>query len=159
MIVRMLAPFAALATLAAGPVDKMATFDGYALGMTVAQAEGVSPNRKAFDCGRLMTSRCIVYERRLGTLVGVVTIEFSLDDRRIDRIEIAPRGVGQGGASCETAWHGLVDFLSETFGTPQSREGNTVRWRMDAVAVTATVLQQQGEFCDVAAALTSIGPS
>lgn len=149
---------AAIAALAA-PAPEAAgrsALDGYSFGMTVAQAQSVPPNRKAFECGRLMTSRCIVYERRLGTIAGTVTIQFSLDDRRIDRIEITPRDAGKrGGTSCEAAWTGLVSFLSETYGAPQAREGNTVHWRADAVAVTATVLQEEDEFCDVTAALTS----
>jgi hypothetical protein len=148
----------AMATLAVAPSGTAggSAFDGYTFGMTVAQAESVPPKRKAFECGRLMTSRCIVYQRRMGTLDGTVTIEFSLDDRRIDRIEISPRAVGdRGGTSCDGAWTGLVAFLSDTYGAPQSREGNTVHWRSDATAVTATVLQEEDEFCDVAAALTS----
>ncbi len=150
----------AIATLAVAPSGAPggSAFDGYTFGMTVAQAESVPPKRKAFECGRLMTSRCIVYQRRLGTLDGTVTIQFSLDDRRIDRIEISPRAVGdRGGTTCDAAWTGLVAFLNAAYGVPQSREGNTVRWRTDAAAVTATVLQEQDEFCDVAAALTSAG--
>ena len=150
----------AIATLAIAPSGAAgdSAFDGYSFGMTIAQAEGVPPTRKAFECGRLMTSRCIVYQRRLGTLDGTVTIQFSLDDRRINRIEISPRAVGnRGGTSCDAAWSGLVAFLKDLYGPPQSQEGNTVHWRTDNAAVTATVLQEADEFCDVAAALTSAG--
>jgi hypothetical protein len=149
---------AAIATLAVASSGAAgaSTFDGYAFGMTIAQAEGVAPKRKTFECGRLMTSRCIVYRRRLGTLDGTVTIQFSLDEHRIDRIEMSPIAMsGRGGKSCDAAWSGLVAFLKDVYGPPQSQEGNTVYWRADNTAVTATVLQEEGEFCDVAAALTS----
>ncbi len=149
---------ALLLIVAAASAESDATpaFDGYALGMTVAQAEGVSPNRKTFECGKLMTSRCIVYERRLGQIAATVTVQFALDDRRINQIEIVPKDSGHyGGASCETAWAGLVSALTVIYGEPQSREGNTVRWSTSAMTLTATVLQEEEEFCDVAASLTA----
>jgi hypothetical protein len=147
---------ATLATTADATPQLEPTFDGYALGMTVAQAEAVSPNRKSFECGKLMTSRCIVYARRLGQVAATVTVQFALDDRRINQIEIVPQDSGRyGGASCETAWSGLIAALSRTYGEPQSREGNTVRWRLADVTLTATVLQEENEFCDVAASLTA----
>jgi len=132
----------------------IAGFDGYTFGMTVTQAESVAPSRKAFECGRLMTSRCIVYKRQLGTLSGTVAIEFSLDEGRVDRVEMVPR-VGAGKASCDAAWTGLVGFLTTTYGAPETNEGNTRNWRAGTLAVTATVVQGDDDFCDVAASLTS----
>ena len=147
--------FMAIAVADAAP-NPQPSFDGYALGMTIAEAEAVPPSRKTFDCGRLMTSRCIVYERRLGQIAATVTVQFALDDRRINQIEIVPKDKGErGGSACEAAWTGLVAALSDTYGEPQTREGNTVRWRTGAMTLTATVLQEEDEFCDVAASLTS----
>jgi hypothetical protein len=143
---------AAICVASARAAD-IASFDGYAFGMTVIQAESVAPARKTFECGRLMTSRCIVYKRQLGTLSGTVAIEFSLDERRIERVEIVPR-VDAGKASCDAAWTGLVGFLTSTYGTPETNEGNTRNWRAGPLAVTATVVQGDDDFCDVAAALT-----
>jgi len=133
-------------------------FDGYVLGMSVSEAEAVAPGRKSLECAKLMTSRCIVYERRLGQIAAIVTIHFALDDRRVDQIEITPKDSGPyGGASCEAAWSGLNTSLTATYGEPQSREGNTVRWRSGTMALTATVLQEEDEYCDVAASLTAAG--
>jgi hypothetical protein len=147
---------AALAITADATPQPEPAFDGYALGMTVAQAEAVSPKRKSFECGKLMTSRCIVYERRLGQVAATVTVQFALDDRRINQIEIVPQDSGRhGGASCETAWSGLIAALSRTYGEPQSRVGNTVRWRLADATLTATVLQEEGTFCDVSASLVA----
>jgi len=144
-----------VAALAAGaPKPPPAVFDGYAFGMTVAQAEAVAPNRKSFECGRLMTSRCIVYERRIGALPARVTVQFSLEETRVDRVEIAPRAAD---SSCDAVWNGLLGFLAATYGEPKSREGNTMRWRTAGVAATATVLKSEDEPCDIVAALTMAG--
>jgi hypothetical protein len=150
-------PALALLALAAAAQDPPppAAFDGYALGMTIAEAEAVAPGRHSFACAKLMTSRCIVYDRRLGALSAKVTVQFALDDRRINQIQILPTESGEhGGTSCERAWSGLVSALAATYGEPQAREGNTARWRTASMALTATVLQEEDEFCDVSASLT-----
>lgn len=153
LIALLIAALAATTDAASHPEP---TFDGYALGMTVAQAEAVSPNRRSFECGKLMTSRCIVYERRMDQVAATVTVQFALDDRRLNQIEIVPKDSGRyGGKSCEAGWSGIVSGLTSIYGEPQSREGNTVRWHVAAVTVTATVLQEEDEFCDVAAAFTA----
>ena len=148
-----------IAALAAAPASApdFQTFDGYAFGMTIAQAESVVPHRRTFECGRLMTSRCIVYKRQLAGFVGTVTIQFSLDGRRIDRIEIAPHFADQiASTSCDTMWKGVVSFLAATYGAAESSEGNTLRWQPGrAVAVTATVIQGDDGFCEVTAAFTA----
>ena len=147
-----------LAAATSTAAEPAASFDGYALGMTVAEAEAVPPGRRGFECGKLMTSRCIVYDRRIGQTAATITVHFALDDRRINQVEIVPKDSGRsGGTSCEAAWSSLVSGLTVIYGPPQSREGNTVRWRTSKMALTATVLQQQDEdaFCDVAASLTS----
>jgi len=156
----MLQTFVVLAASAAvAAAETPPTFDGYALGMTIGEAEAISPARKSLECAKLMTSRCIVYERRIGSVTATVTVHFALDDRRIDQIEIAPKDSGAyGGASCQAAWSSLVSALTATYGEPQSREGNTARWHTAAMALTATVLQEEGEFCDVGASLTAAGP-
>jgi hypothetical protein len=151
----MVPALALLALASAVQPPPPAAFDGYVLGMTIAEAEAVGPGRRSFECAKLMTSRCIMYDRRLGLISAKVTVQFALDDRRIDRIEIVPTDAGEyGGTSCERAWSGLVSALTTTYGEPQSREGNTVRWRTASMALTATVLQEEDEFCDVAASLT-----
>lgn len=147
----LLAIFAAQ-TGASGGINT--AFDGYAFGMSVADAERVAPVRKSFECGRLMTSRCIVYERRLGALDANVTVQFSLEDRRLDRIELAPRTQSDSSAACEAQWQSLVDFLQVTYGSPQLREGNTVRWHSATLEIAATVLIAEGEICSIQAALT-----
>lgn len=152
----MLHALAVIAAAAAAGPPPPPSFDGYALGMTVEDAEAVIPRRRSFECGKLMTSRCIVYGLRLGSVAVTVTVQFAFDTRRIDRIEIAPQRNGQsGGSSCAASWHGLVDGLTGIYGQPQLREGNTVRWEHDSTRLTATVLQEEDEFCDVTASLTA----
>jgi hypothetical protein len=153
-------PALAFLALATGAQELRPAFDGYALGMTVTEAEAVAPGRHTFECRKLMTSRCIIYDRRLGEITARITVQFALEDRRINQIEIVPKEAGRdGGASCEAAWSGLVSALTSTYGEPQSREGNTVRWRTPVMTLTATVLQEEDEFCDVAASLTGAGAS
>lgn len=144
-----------LLAIAASVQEPGPAFDGYELGMSVAEAEAVTPGRRTFECGKLMTSRCIIYDRRFGEIKARVTVQFALEDRRINQIEIVPTESGRyGGTSCEAAWSGLVSALITTYGKPLSREGNTVRWRTADMTLTATVLQEEDEFCDVAASLT-----
>ncbi len=142
---------------ARGSTPDFENFDGYVFGMTVEQAESVLPHRRTFECGRLMTSRCIVYKRQLAGLVGTVTIQFSLDERRVDRMEIAPHFADQiASASCDTMWKGLVSFLTATYGAAERSEGNTLRWQLGrAVAITAIVIQGDDGFCEVTAAFSA----
>ena len=92
-----------------------------------------------------------------GPFVGTVTIQFSLDERRIDRMEIAPHFADQiASASCDAMWKGLVSFLTGTYGAAESNEGNTLHWLPGrAVAVTATVIHGDDGFCEVSAAFTA----
>src|SRR5690242_5845899 len=98
----MVPALALLALAVAAQKAPSPAFDGYALGMTVAEAEAITPGRHTFECAKLMTSRCIVYERQLGSIAAKVTVQFALDDHRVNQIEIVPTESGQyGGTSCE----------------------------------------------------------